>query len=181
MSLQRWLERDASYSKNLQLKRKRGVWHAICVFFAHSGDSWFWLIALVLIWFFGNPEWHTRASFLIIGLVFLAICVLIIKFSIKRPRPEGEWGNIYRATDPHSFPSGHAARAAALAVIALRIGPTWFAIVLCLWAPLVGIARVRLGVHYLSDVIIGWLIGIIVAILAIALLPVMQNLLPFMF
>jgi membrane-associated phospholipid phosphatase len=36
-------------------------------------------------------------------------------------------------------------------------------------------------VHYLSDVIIGWLIGIIVAILAIALLPVMQNLLPFMF
>lgn len=174
MSLQKWLERDAFYSKKLQLKKTRGIWHAIFVFFAHSGDSWFWLIALLLIWFFGNLTWQLRASFLIIGLVFLAIFVLIIKFSIKRPRPEGDWGNIYRAADPHSFPSGHAARAAALAVMALKIGPPWFAILLCLWAPLVGIARVVLGVHYLSDVIIGWLIGIIVAILAIiALLPAM--------
>ena len=181
MSLQKWLQRDAFYSKNLQLKKSKGIWHAICVFFAHSGDSWFWLIALVLIWFLGNSEWHARASFLIIGLVFLAIFVLIIKFSIKRPRPEGDWGNIYRAADPHSFPSGHAARAAALAVMTLSVGPTWFAIVLCLWAPLVGIARVMLGVHYLSDVIIGWLIGIIVGIIAIAFLPAMQNLLPFMF
>lgn len=181
MLLQRWLERDALYSKNLQLKKTKGIWHVTCVIFAHSGDSWFWLIALVLIWFLGNPEWHKRVAFLIIGLVLLAILVLIIKFTIKRPRPEGEWGNIYRAADPHSFPSGHAARAAALAVMALNVGPTWFAIVLCLWAPLVGIARVMLGVHYLSDVIIGWLIGIIVGIIAIAFQPAMQNLLPILF
>ena len=49
----------------------------------------------------------------------LAALVLVLKFLIRRRRPEGEWGGIYRQTDPHSFPSGHAARSVLIAVLAV--------------------------------------------------------------
>ena len=55
---------------------------------------------------------------------------------------------IYRKTDPHSFPSGHAARAFMIAVLATGLGPGWLAVVLWVWAPLVSVARVAMGVHY---------------------------------
>ena len=53
----------------------------------------------------------------------LAVMVLLIKFRIRRQRPVGEWGRIYRNTDPHSFPSGHAARAFLIATIAAGKSP----------------------------------------------------------
>ena len=42
-----------------------------------------------------------------------------------------------------------------LAVLALGLGPAWFGWLLLAWAPLVILARVAMGVHYLSDVIAG--------------------------
>jgi undecaprenyl-diphosphatase len=86
---------------------------------------------------------------------------MVIKFTIRRQRPEGEWGAIYRSTDPHSFPSGHAARAVMLAVVAMGTGPAWFAALLVVWAPLVCLARVAMGVHYLSDILAGMLLGLV--------------------
>ncbi|HDV5470496.1 TPA: phosphatase PAP2 family protein, partial [Vibrio cholerae] len=38
------------------------------------------------------------------------------------------------------------------------IYPHWYAVALC-WAGLIGLARVLLGVHFLSDVIAGALLG----------------------
>lgn len=111
----------------------------------------------------------------------MAIAVIILKFSIRRPRPEGEWGQIYRITDPHSFPSGHAARSAALAVLGLATGPTWFGILLALWAPWVGLSRVALGVHYLLDVVAGWFIGIIMGLMALLFEPWAMSLLDFLY
>jgi undecaprenyl-diphosphatase len=97
----------------------------------------------------------------------LAALVLAIKFSIKRKRPEGEWGRIYRFADPHSFPSGHAARAFLIATITTGLGPIGLAIALWIWAPLVALARVAMGVHYLSDIVAGALFGILVAFIGL--------------
>jgi membrane-associated phospholipid phosphatase len=36
-----------------------------------------------------------------------------------------------------------------LAVLALGIGPVWLGALLLVWAPLVALARVAMGVHYL--------------------------------
>jgi undecaprenyl-diphosphatase len=83
----------------------------------------------------------------------------------------GEWGRIYRSTDPHSFPSGHAARAFLIATIATGLGPAGLAPALWIWAPLVSLARVAMGVHYLSDILAGALVGILVALIALQVYP----------
>lgn len=109
------------------------------------------------------------------SISLLAVLVLAIKFRVKRVRPEGEWGRIYRHADPHSFPSGHAARAFLLATIAWGLGPAWLAVVLWLWAPLVALARVAMGVHFLSDILAGAVLGIVVAWLVLQTYPVLFD------
>jgi undecaprenyl-diphosphatase len=103
-------------------------------------------------------------------IIVLALIVTALKFSIRRRRPEGEWGAIYRSTDPHSFPSGHAARAALLAILSLAWGPSWLGAMLLIWAPFVLLARVAMGLHYLSDVIVGATLGVITGLLGIFVL-----------
>ncbi|MBN1665606.1 MAG: phosphatase PAP2 family protein [Anaerolineales bacterium] len=157
--MERFLTWDAAASNHLRVAEKPGLLRSLAKFFAHSGDSWFWLLGLLILGLAGSPYWRARAVVLGVGVLVTAVLVLVIKFSVRRRRPEGQWGNIYRSTDPHSFPSGHAARAMLLAVLAIGLGPAWFAILLLVWAPLVGLARVAMGVHYVSDVLAGWLLG----------------------
>lgn len=159
--IQRLLELDADLSARLRVAERPGLIRSLAAFFAHSGDSWFWLLGLVLLWWLGASEWKHRALVLGVGILISAVLVMLVKFTIRRKRPAGQWGEIYRSTDPHSFPSGHAARACLLAVLALGLGPAWFGILLAVWAPLVCLARVSMGVHYLSDVLAGMVFGTI--------------------
>ena len=175
------LDFDYRLSQGLRLKTDSKAVKQLASFFAHTGDSWFWLAGLVLVWLIGNTEWKNITATLAISLVILAVFVLLLKFSIRRRRPEGEWGAIYRMTDPHSFPSGHAARAALLAVMAVGLGPQWFGLVLALWAPLVSLARIVMGVHYVSDVLAGFIIGLLVGWGMLNLHVWMVNILPFLF
>ena len=167
MNLDPVLRLDARLSDQMRVAEKPGALRAISVFFAHSGDSWFWAIGLVSLWIGGNSFWKEWAVVQLAGISLLAALVLIIKFLVRRRRPEGEWGSIYRNTDPHSFPSGHAARSFLIAVLATGLGPAWLAILLWIWAPLVGLARVSMGVHYVSDVLAGGILGIIVALIGL--------------
>ncbi|HJO32836.1 MAG TPA: phosphatase PAP2 family protein, partial [Anaerolineales bacterium] len=82
---------------------------------------------------------------------------------IRRQRPAGDWGGFYRRTDPHSFPSGHAARAALLLGLALWLGPDWFRLAMLIYSPLMALARISMGVHYLSDVVAGYALGLLLA------------------
>jgi undecaprenyl-diphosphatase len=167
MSFSSLLELDARFSNKLRVAEKPGVLRNIAVFLAHSGDSWFWWAALILAWFFADPAWRQWEVVEFFGILGLAGVVLGIKFLVRRERPQGEWGGIYRNTDPHSFPSGHAARAFLIAVIASALAPAWLATLLWIWAPLVALARVAMGVHYLSDVVAGAVLGVIVALIGL--------------
>jgi undecaprenyl-diphosphatase len=167
MSLRSLLELDARLSDQLRVAEKPGYLRNVAVLFAHSGDSWFWGAALVLFWFFSNRQWRQLEVVEFFGIAGLAAVVLAIKFLVRRRRPQGEWGRIYRDTDPHSFPSGHAARAFLIAVVASALGPAWLAVLLWVWAPLVSLARVAMGVHYLSDVVAGAAVGMVVALIGL--------------
>lgn len=161
------LETDARLSEKLRIAekpsplRRRRTPAFAAAFLAHSGDSWFWGLGLVLAWALGDAGWKYRAVVLFVAIAITAIIVQTIKWIVRRRRPPGEWGAIYRNADPHSFPSGHAARAIMLAMLGLALGPPWFALILCVWGPLVALARVAMGVHYLSDVAAGAALGVL--------------------
>jgi len=108
-------------------------------------------------------RWYDLTVLLLSALA-IGIGVDFAKEAIARPRPEG--GLV--ATTTLSFPSGHAAYSVFwtwLAVtIALRIRPDMTRGALLIGAGLVltglvGLSRVYLKVHYLSDVTAGWAFG----------------------
>jgi membrane-associated phospholipid phosphatase len=176
MSFRSLLELDARYSGQLRVAEKPGILRSLAIFLAHSGDSWFWAAALILSWFFSNSGWKQWEVVEFFGILGLAGIVFAIKFTIRRERPQGEWGGIYRSTDPHSFPSGHAARAFLIAVVGAVLGPTWLLVILLwVWAPLVSLARVAMGVHYLSDVVAGAILGTIIGLIGLQIYPPMVN------
>jgi membrane-associated phospholipid phosphatase len=164
MDLKTILRLDARLSDHLRVAERPGTVRDLAVFFAHSGDSWFWGAALLIVWWFSNSFWKEWAIVVLAGISLLAALVMGMKFIIRRRRPEGEWGGIYRNTDPHSFPSGHAARACLIAVLATGLGPGWAAFILWIWAPLVSLARVAMGVHYVSDILAGVIVGILAGV-----------------
>jgi undecaprenyl-diphosphatase len=156
------IELDAHLSERMRITEQPGLLRSVAAVLAHSGDSWFWLAGLGLLWWLGTDYWKSRALTLIVAILLTALVVFVVKLVVRRRRPEGEWGKFYRNTDPHSFPSGHAVRVVMLAVVILGLGPLWLGLILIIWAPLVGLARVAMGVHYLSDVLAGILLGLLV-------------------
>jgi len=165
MTLSGFLLKDAELSQRIRIPDNKIVLKKTAALLAHSGDSWFLGAGLALFWIFGPRSWRPDIQLLFIGIVFTAVAVLVLKFSIKRPRPEGDWGQIYRSTDPHSFPSGHAARAIMLTTIMLLSSYAWIGAGMLIWAILVDLSRVGLGVHYYSDILAGTGIGVLMGVL----------------
>ena len=97
--------------------------------------------------------------------------VQVLKRLAQRARPADPGGHLLaliEIPDPYSFPSGHAAAAAALAVSAALAHP-WLAPGALLLAGLVAASRVLLRVHHLTDVLAGVALGTAGAILAMRL------------
>jgi undecaprenyl-diphosphatase len=123
---------------------------------ARSADGWLVLPIVLGCWAYGAAS----ALPLAVCVVVTGVLVFALKFSIRRSRPEGEWGGGYRRFDPHSFPSGHAARVGAMATFVALVGPWPLTLAVLAWALAVAFARVALGVHYLSDVVAGVALGV---------------------
>jgi undecaprenyl-diphosphatase len=162
---------DTKWTSRLVLSADAKLLQSVMKFISHSCDSWYWLIGLGLIGLLGESEMRLQAAFWACAILGMAGVVFLIKALFHRPRPEGEWGKIYRIADPHSFPSGHAARAMMLAVLSMQTGSGWVIACFILWAILVGLSRIALKLHYLLDVIAGWLLGIAGGLLALQLYP----------
>lgn len=160
------LDLDHRWTQSLRLHEGQRALRAVAAVLAHSGDSWFWGAGLVLLYWRGDPTQRAWALQMFLAIAFLAAIVLAVKFVFRRRRPEGEWGSLYRMTDPHSFPSGHAARAFLIAALVVAWGPAWLAPLLVIWAPLVALARVAMGLHYLTDIVGGALLGLAAALVA---------------
>ena len=163
--LERWLELDRRYSARMRIAQKPGPLRWLAILLAHSGDSWYLVPAMLLAAWLGGPAAQWLVARMLIGIGVLIVIIFLVKRRFKRARPEGEWGKFYRRTDPHSFPSGHAGRMAMLAVLAFGLGPAWLGLLLLILAPAVSLARVAMGVHYLSDVVAGAAIGIVVGLI----------------
>jgi undecaprenyl-diphosphatase len=100
------IELDIRLTKDLRIAEQPGPLRTLAVMLAHSGDSWFWLAGLGLLWWLGSGYWKTRAIVLVIAILLTALVVFSVKFTVRRKRPEGEWGKFYRTPARIPFPPG---------------------------------------------------------------------------
>ncbi|BAQ65734.1 phosphatase PAP2 family protein [Geminocystis sp. NIES-3709] len=102
--------------------------------------------------------------YLIVSIFSSAIVNFIIKILIHRSRPH-LWESSYSFPSDYSFPSGHAMGSITLALTLLIIfwGSRWtifFVILAGIYVISIGWTRLYLGVHFPSDILGGWLLGI---------------------
>ena len=135
---------------------------------SRSADGYYYpLIPLFL--FFIDP--YMALSFLIKAVVAFSIelpLYKIIKRCVKRNRPyEAQKGikNRIMPSDRFSLPSGHTAAAWVIAIL-LGLHVPFLIIPLFVWAALVGVSRVYLGVHYPTDILAGFFLGTMSALLS---------------
>ncbi|MFQ1999570.1 phosphatase PAP2 family protein [Aeromonas veronii] len=131
---------------------------------SRTGDGPLYAVLAALLWWQGEVERE------LVQLALLAFAIelplyLLLKNSLKRQRPVG-LPVFITPSDRYSLPSGHTAAAFLMATILATGFPLW-APLLFSWAALVGASRLLLGVHYLSDLVAGALLGGGCAVLAL--------------
>lgn len=131
-------------------------------FITRSGDGYLYPVVGALILIF---DWETGLKVVLACLLAFAIELpihKIIKGTTSRLRPfEAIPGiiNLIHAPDKYSFPSGHTAAAFIMAIV-IGHGIPILMIPLVIWASLVGLSRIYLGVHYPTDVVVGMIVGL---------------------
>ena len=128
------------------------------------GVIYFWIIIIILLYLFGDIKGKRIAKKMVIVLIFIVVFTQLSKFIVMRPRPYTELSSLVLlslGSDP-SFPSGHTSTSTAMAfVLSKEYGNYYFMLI----PFIVGLSRLYLGVHYPSDVLGGFLLGLIVVYL----------------
>lgn len=112
----------------------------------------------------------TMAGFL--AFAFELPTYVVLKKTFKRRRPYvvvDTLERIHEPSDEFSFPSGHTAGGFLMAFVVSHLFPA-AALPMYLWASSIGLSRILLRVHFVSDVIAGALLGTAFAILSLNLL-----------
>ena len=74
--MQKILDLDARLSSRMRVAERPGLLRMGAILLAHSGDSWFWLVGLGLLWLFGTEYWRTRAIVMAVGILVTAVVVM---------------------------------------------------------------------------------------------------------
>ena len=129
-----------------------------------TGDGYLQLLSPLIVYII---EPQLAKPFIILLLTAFAIerpLYFLLKNTLKRRRPPDiipDFTSIVNPSDEFSFPSGHTMAAFVLAGVCVTIFGA-IASPLYLWACLVAISRVILGVHFPSDLVAGAIIGTVI-------------------
>ena len=138
----------------------------IMLFISSLGDAgWFWIaIGVVCLIFKKSRKMGLQVLLSMLGT--LIIGNLIIKNLVARPRPcDIDSAVTLLLSRPHgySFPSGHSINSMSAAV-ALFLNNKKIGIPAIIIATLIGFTRLYLFVHFPTDVLVGFVLAILVAI-----------------
>ena len=124
------------------------------------------LLLLGIAWQRHSKKWMRIFLSMLVAMAIAGVAGTAIKRTIPRARPsvktEFRWGGPRFSTKYHAFPSGHVVASTAffgvLVFARRRVG------LACLPIPiLIGLSRMYLGAHYLSDVVCAAVLGILCA------------------
>ena len=136
-----------------------------------GGDGWLWYgIGLVVALFGGPDRFHAILAAVLAAATGVAMFIKL-KRSFGRRRPctiEPHCWATLLPPDQFSFPSGHTITAFAVAVPLIYFYPT-LALGLLFCAGSIALSRIMLGLHFLSDVVVGCALGTLLGIAAIAI------------
>lgn len=161
VSLMEWLQKNMG-----------GFGEFLAKAFSELGSSTVLMALMLVVYFAVRKEAGKRA-----GIAFMLSTLLFsqIKGIICRRRPYMDHENIkcLQKVDSgademdvvaqgYSMPSGHAAGSAAgLGAVAVHLKKKWLSIIIWIAVLFVGISRFCVGVHYPTDIIFGFAIGIL--------------------
>jgi membrane-associated phospholipid phosphatase len=137
-------------------------------FFTFLGHENFFFLVLPLVYWSIDARVGLQIAFILTTSNYLNA---IVKMLFAAPRPYWVSAQVEPLSVEHTFgiPSGHAQNAAAIwgvmAASAQRAGKrrAWVAAILLTF--LIGFSRLYLGMHFLHDVLLGWLLGILLLFL----------------
>ncbi len=144
------------------------VW-MICA--TRGGDGWLWYAMGLIIAVFGGEQRLESLGAAALSSAAGVGLFIRLKRVFHRRRPSTIephcWATLL-PPDQFSFPSGHTITAFAVAIPLLHFYPT-LTIGLIFCACSIALSRVMLGLHFLSDVVVGSAIGIALGFAAVAI------------
>lgn len=129
------------------------------------------LAVATAIWLRQRSGRRAAAAAVVTPLIAL-ILIYWLKLAFHRTRPAGALAYSHLG---YSFPSGHSTGSMAVAVTLCyvlareRLLPAWTLVAAFVFSLLVGLSRIYLDVHWATDVIGGWAIGMAIAAGGVAL------------
>ena len=161
---------DRGLSGRIRVREGNRWVRLVALVVAHLGDSPLWAVVSAVLYWRGDARLRSAVLLMAAAVILAAAINFGIKNLVRRARPGGYSPLLYsRRMDQHSFPSGHAARAGAVAATVSAAYPALWPLMLA-YALGVAAARVALGAHYLGDVIGGLALGGLVGIVCAAVL-----------
>jgi len=139
-----------------------GIWFTpIMKFFTCLGYPQAYMIIIAIIYWSFDRKLGLRLA---IFLPLVASLNSILKQAIHAPRPYWLDPGIkaIKVSNGFGMPSGHAQASTVWFYAGALMKRSWFWAIAISIVFLIGLSRVYLGVHFSSQVLIGWLIGIIV-------------------
>ncbi|HVV35986.1 MAG TPA: phosphatase PAP2 family protein [Acidimicrobiales bacterium] len=162
--LTQW-DRSAARSLHGRVVHHRAV-ISLLKFLSFTGKPVF-LVALVgipVVWLLVRQA-RKLALFLVVVSLGGSLIDTVVKLAVSRPRPS--FSDPIMTAYGKSFPSGHAMSSlvcygAALLVLLPLVARRWRPVAVAgvaVWVAAIGFSRLALGVHYISDVLGGYVLG----------------------
>lgn len=138
------------------------------------------LILAGLAWWRGHKRWARIFLAMMMAAALAGTSAYALKISTGRVRPSVKVEKVWRGPELRqnyqAFPSGHTA--VSTGFFGVLLFASWRIGLLCLPIPLfVAFSRIFLGAHYLSDVVGGMVVGLLIAFLVVSfwLLPALRK------